>query len=127
MDSKNQLFYFCICIVVGFFVGLVYEPFAFLRQVVGYNRKKRRLLGVILDVLFPVIVALTCIFVQFILRFPSFRVYMWIGYALGYIIYLKILRRILAFLQKLCYNLLAKVLRKAKNKEKTLQMGGREL
>ena len=127
MDSKNQLFYFCICIVVGFFVGLVYEPFAFLRQVAGCNRKKRSPLGVIIDVLFPVIVALTCIFVQFILRFPSFRVYMWIGYALGYIIYLKILRRTLAFLQKLCYNLLAKVLRKAKNKEKTLQMGGREL
>lgn len=127
MDSKNQLFYFCVCIVVGFFVGLVYEPFAFLRQVAGCNCKKRSPLGVIFDVLFPVIVALTCIFVQFILRFPSFRVYMWIGYALGYIIYLKILRRTLAFLQKLCYNLLAKVLRKAKNKEKTFQMGGREL
>ena len=127
MDSKNQLFYFCVCIVVGFSVGLVYEPFAFLRQIAGCNRKKRRLLGVILDATFPIFFAIACVFAQFILRFPSFRAYMWIGYALGYIIYLKILRRILAFLQKLCYNHLAKVLRKAKNKEKTFQMGGREL
>ncbi len=123
MDSKNQLFYFCICIITGFAVGILYEVFVCFRLIFRCDKGKNKILGVILDVIYPVCVAALCIFTQFYLHFPAFRVYMWIGYAVGFTIYLKILRRILAFLQKTCYNKLAKVLRKAKNQEKTLQKG----
>ena len=123
MDSKDQLFYFCICIITGFAAGILYEPFACARKIFGCDKGKSKTLGVIIDVIFPVLVALFCILTQFIFRFPAFRVYMWIGYAFGYVIYLKILRRILAFCQNLCYNTLARVLRKANIKRKILQKG----
>ena len=125
MDSKNQLFYFCLCIVVGFLAGLPYEIVVLIRGVFRCGRGKNKVLGVVLDVIYPIFVSLICIFMQFILRFPAFRAYMWIGYAVGFIIYLKILRRILAFLQKLCYNKLAKVLRKVNIKKKSPKKGGR--
>ena len=125
MDSKNQLFYFCLCILVGFSGGLPYEIFVILRRVFRCERGKSKTLGVILDVIFPIFFAVICIFMQFILRFPNFRAYMWIGYAVGFIIYLKILRRILDFLQKTCYNMFAKVLRKVKIKKKLSKKGGR--
>ena len=120
MDSKNQFFYFCLSIAIGFTAGLPYEIFALLRQIFRCDTSKNKPISVILDVIYPLIFALICIFAQFIFRFPAFRAYIWIGYALGFIIYLKILRRTLAFLQKTCYNKLAKVLRKAKKREKTL-------
>ncbi|MBQ7913497.1 MAG: spore cortex biosynthesis protein YabQ [Clostridia bacterium] len=125
MDSKNQLLYFCLCILVGFLAGLPYEIFAFLRAIFRCDRGKNKTLSVLLDVLYPIFFALICVFMQFILRFPGFRAYMWIGYAVGFIIYLKILRRILAFLQKSCYNSLVKVLRKVNIKKKSPKKGGR--
>jgi hypothetical protein len=123
MDSKNQLFYLCICIVVGFAAGILYEAFVCFRLIFRCDKGKNKILGFLLDIIYPVCVAFFCVFMQFFLHFPAFRVYMWIGYAVGFTIYLKILRRTLAFLQKTCYNKLAKVLRKAKIKRKTLQKG----
>ena len=125
MDSKNQFFYFCLCIITGFLAGIPYEIFVLLRQAFRCDRGKNKALNIILDLIYPVFFAIFCVFMQFILHFPALRVYMWAGYALGFIIYLKILRRILAFLQKLCYNNLAKVLRKAKIKKKLSKKGGR--
>ena len=123
MDSKDQLFYFCLCIVTGFCAGIFYEVFVLLRYIFRCDKGKNKIFGVLLDMIYPCGVAILCIFTQFHLHLPAFRVYIWIGYAVGFIIYLKILRRILAFLQKMCYNMLAKVLRKAKIKRKTLQKG----
>ena len=123
MDSKNQLFYFCICLITGFAVGILYEVFVCFRLIFRCDKGKNTILSVVLDVMYSVCVAVLCVFMQFFLHFPAFRVYMWIGYAVGFTIYLKILRRTLAFLQKTCYNKFAKVLRKAKIKRKTLQKG----
>ena len=125
MDSKNQLFYFCLCILVGFLSGLSYELVVLLRGIFRCERGKNKIIGVVLDVIYPIFVAFVCVFMQFILHFPAFRGYMWIGYAVGFIIYLKILRRILAFLQKMCYNMLARVLRKVIIKKKSPKKGGR--
>ncbi len=68
--------------------------------------------------MFFLIVAILCISITFLLDFPSLRVYMIIGYAIGGIIYLKTLRRIVAFFEKVCYNKIIKLIRKAKNKKK---------
>lgn len=123
MDSKHQFIYFCLCVVVGFVGGILYENFAFLKKFLRFPRGKKVLDGV-LDVTFCGCFALLCTFSAFWLGFPSFRFYMWIGYALGFLIYLKTLRRIVAFLQKVCYNVLCKIAKRAKSKKKLSKNGG---
>ena len=116
--DKNQLFYFCLCILVGFAGGLPYEIFVILRRVFRCERGKSKTLGVILDVIFPIFFAVICVFMQFILRFPNFRAYMWIGYAAGWIIYLKTLRKLVAFFKKICYNQVSKLIKSFKKVRK---------
>ncbi len=123
MDAKNQFVYFCLCLVVGFFGGIVYEKFAFLRRVFRCHKGKKHVLGAIIDATFCVCFAFICVFSAFWLRFPAFRAYMWIGYALGFLIYLKTLRKMVAFLQKVCYNLFHKTVKRAKNKKKLSKTG----
>ena len=126
MDSKNQFLVFCLCALVGFCGGLLYEPFAILRLPVGQERKGAKPFVITLDILYFLAFAFLCVYTAYRFRFPDFRIYMWIGYLLGGIIYLKTLRRILAFLEELCYNKLRKVLVKAKRKKKLSKIGGKE-
>ena len=104
MDTQNQLAVFALSLAVGFVGGMVYEPFAFLRLLFGCHNGKNAKIGAVIDLLFWLSFALVSIACAFYLRFPSFRLYMWIGYAVGGIIYLKSLRRIVAFFENLCYN-----------------------
>lgn len=120
MDTQNQFFVFLLCICVGFLGGILYEPFALARLVLGCERGKSKPLGVALDVLYWLCFALLTVLAAFVFRFPEFRTYMWIGYALGGIIYAKTLRKIVAFLENMCYNKIIKVIKKAKKKEKNL-------
>ena len=123
MDSKGQFGIFCLCIAVGFVGGILYEFFVLLRAIFGCGRGKNKALGVVLDMAFFVVGAGLCTYCAYRFRFPDLRAYMWIGYAVGYIIYLKTLRRILAFLQKVCYNKAIEVVKKAKMKKKLSKMG----
>ena len=118
MDAKNQFAYFFLSIAVGFCGGLIYEIFAVLRFVFGCEHKKRKTVGIILDLIFGTAFASFAIYTAFLLKFPSFREYMCIGYILGGIIYAKTLRRILAFYEKVCYNILARMVKRQKSKEK---------
>lgn len=127
MDSKNQFTVFCICVGIGFIGGIVYEIFAFIRFLFGCDRGKNKILGGVLDCLFFVAFAVVCIYAAFAFRFPSFRVYIWIGYAVGGIFYAKSFRRIVAFLEKVCYNKLIKVQKRRKDKKKLSQNGGAEI
>ncbi len=103
MWITTQYKVFGICLLSGFLGGLLYEPFAFFRLLFGKKAKNK---GVYFatDMLFWTVFSLFYIFVSVAFKFPSFRVYMWCGYALGGILYLKSLHRILAFLQNMCYN-----------------------
>ncbi len=116
MDSQNQFGVFCCSVAVGFVGGLLYELFAFFRFLFGCDRGKNRLLGGIFDLLFCICFAIFCVFASYILHFPAFRAYIWLGFALGMGLYLKTLRRMVAFLQKVCYN----TGRKLVGKKKTL-------
>ena len=118
MDSKNQFFVFCISVVAGFLGGLLYEPFACLRLLLQCEKGKRKAVSVALDICFLLLYAGFYIATAYLFHFPSFRVYMWIGYAGGGIIYSKILRRILDFCQKVCYNGSTKLLSRAKSRKK---------
>lgn len=120
MDTQNQFSVFLLCICVGLLGGILYEPFALTRLVLGCERGKSKPFGVALDVLYWLCFALLTVLAAFVFRFPEFRTYMWIGYALGGIIYAKTLRKIVAFLENMCYNKIIKVIKKAKKKEKNL-------
>ena len=116
MDTQNQFLIFCFCILIGFTGGIIYEIFSIIRLILRVDRKKIKILSVTLDLLFCLIFAIFCVFAAYLLYFPAFRIYMWIGYLCGLCIYLKILHRILAFLEKLCYNVLNKMLKWQKSK-----------
>ena len=124
MYSKNQFIVFCLCIAVGFFGGILYEIFAFFRWIFGCERGKNKILGGILDLLFFLCFAIFCVISTFSLSFSGFRVYFWLGFALGGALYSKSLRRILAFLENVCYNVLRKIVNKAKSKKKLSKNGG---
>ena len=117
MDTANQLLIFCLCVLVGFVGGVVYEVFSILRLLLKCERGKNKPLGIVLDLLFCGLFAGLCVVSAYYLHFPAFRIYMWIGYLCGFYIYLKILHRILAFLEKLCYNAITKIVKRHKRKK----------
>lgn len=119
MDSQNQFYIFWLCVAVGFCGGLLYEFFAFIRMLFRQG-KGERIAAFLCDAAFFIAFAAFAVFAAVVLRFPTFRVYMWLGYALGGIIYLKTLRRIVAFLENVCYNV---VRQKAKSKKKLFEKG----
>jgi hypothetical protein len=127
MDSKSQFSVFCFCIAVGFVGGVLYEIFAFCRLIFGCHRGKNRILGGVVDVLFFICLAIFCVISSFLLHFSGFRAYMWLGFALGGIGYAKTLRRILAFLENMCYNVIYKMVIKAKSKKKLSKLGDKDI
>ena len=121
MDTKNQFTFFLLSVVIGLVGGLLYELFAIVRFLFRRNCGKGKILGIVIDVIFCISFAILGIFLSFHLHFPDFRVYMWIGWLLGGVIYSRILHKMVAFCKKVCYNVLVKIVAKAKSKEKTLQ------
>ena len=121
MDSKNQFTFFCLCLCIGFIGAVLYEFFALFRLLFGCDRGKNAVLGIVLDLIFCACFACFCVFGAFWLKFPDFRVYMPVGYAVGGILYSKTLRRIVAIFEKVCYNRITKLVRKARKHEKTLK------
>ncbi len=104
---------------MGFIGGLLYEAFSLL-SLPFCRGGKRKWLRAILDVVFWLSFAAFCIACSYLLKFPSFRVYMWIGCFCGGILYLKSVRRIVAFFEKICYNKLVKIRKRHNNKGKNL-------
>lgn len=126
-DTGNQFTVFALCIAVGFCLGILYEPFGVLRTAFGCRRGKNKAVATALDMLFGVCCAIVCVGTAYSFKFPSFRVYTWLGYAVGGIIYLKSLHKIIAFLENLCYNRITERVRKAKEKKKLLKQEGEKV
>ena len=124
MDTGNQFAVFGLCVGVGFLGGVLYEAFALVRFLLGCPRGKNKILGGALDIAFFLSFAVVCVWASYAFRFPDFRAYTWLGYALGGILYLKTLHEIVAFFEKVCYNSITKLIKKAKNREKTLSKRG---
>ena len=127
MDSKNQFYIFCLCLAIGFVGGLLYEPFSFIRKVFKKQTRLCQSIRFIADILYCLTCTVFCIFSAFWLHFPNFRLYMILGYAIGLIIYSKILHRTLAIFEKVCYNIIVKVAKKAKIKKKLSKRGGNNI
>ena len=117
MDSVGQFSVFMHCVLFGYCGGLLYEVFALFRLLFGCE-KRENIIGILLDVAFFAIFAVGCVYFSFLRKLPTQRIYMWIGYALGGVLYSKTLRRILAFFEKVCYNSIARVVKRAKIEKK---------
>lgn len=120
MDTANQFLIFALCVGVGYCGGVIYEAFCFLRVCFGVRENRRKRIGAVLDISFFVALTVWVVFCSYVFTFPSFRVYMWTGYLLGGIIYLKTLHKIIAFFEIMWYNSIKKLINKARNQEKTL-------
>ena len=127
MDARGQFFCFCLCVLIGFVGGIAYEPFSIARMLLGCRRGKNKLIEIFLDIVFFSVLAGISIYAGYICKFPAFRVYTWIGYALGITIYLIFFHRILAFFENLCYNKLIKAIEKARKKKKLSKMGEKKV
>ena len=121
MNGQNQFLIFCYCVAIGFIGGLLYEIFSVFRAILGCRKEKNKILGGCIDCLFCLTFACFCVFASYLLHFPEIRVYMYIGYGIGGIIYLKTLRRIVAIFKKVCYNVVTKIVKIGKKQEKTLE------
>lgn len=109
MDAANQIFVFLVCVLTGVASGVVYEVFYILRKLFPSA------FSIAFDVAFFLVFAGMSIFASVLFTFPNFRVYMYLGNALGLILYLKSIHLIVAFLWKLCYNKARKVLKRRKS------------
>lgn len=119
MDSQNQFSIFCLCVLAGIVGGIGYEIFALIRLLLGCEQGKNKWLGALIDVLYYILLSVFYIFVAYLLHFPSFRVYTWVGFALGGGLYLKSLRRMVAFVEKICYNKVRNIIKTKKKLSKT--------
>lgn len=119
MDAQNQFSVFLSCVAIGAVGGLACEPFMLLRVLFGCERGRYKFVGIFLDAAFFVVFTVWTVFAAYRLHFPNFRIYMWLGYALGGIIYSKTLRKIIAFFENMCYNKLIQWIKRAKKAEKT--------
>jgi hypothetical protein len=113
MDTLGQLERFFICAAVGIVGGVFYELCSLF--VFGKREKIRVSLRFVADVAFFAGFALLCVAVASWLRFPAFREYYYLGYAVGLLLYLKTFHKAVAFLKKTCYNSLKKLVNCVKN------------
>lgn len=102
MDTAGQLSRFGICLALGMLGGVLYELISLI--VFPKTGKVKNVLRCLADVLFFLAFAALCIFVLGSLRFPAFREYYYLAFALGLIIYLKTFHKAVAFLKNICYN-----------------------
>lgn len=107
--GEDQLRTFLLCVGTGFAGGFLYEVFFLFRLLFRCDKKKRAWLSIVIDVLFWICFSAGCVYASVYFRFPDLRVYRIVGYFLGFIIYLKILHRIVAFFEKVCYNNCVKI------------------
>ena len=103
MATQGQIFYFLTCVFFGFSGGFIWEFFSCF-TIVFHKEKAKRVAKIVTDVLFFVLFGGLCAWFGAYFSFPAPRAYMYVGYALGLIIYLKSMKILLAFLKKLCYN-----------------------
>ena len=121
MDTQNQVGYFLISVALGVLSGLLYEIFALLRWIFGCKKGKHPKIGFLLDCLFGIFLSVYYITATYFFHFPDLRLYMCLGLAIGFILYAKFLRIMLAFCRKVCYNGIVQMAKRAKSVKKLLK------
>ena len=115
MDTSGQLIKFFTCILLGFLAGIPYELLSLTDLLKGERLKSA--LHAITDIVFFIIFAVFCIGVFTALEFSSFREYHYFGLLLGGVLYLKTFHKAVAFLKRMCYNGIKKLVNCVKSRK----------
>jgi len=102
-----QLKDFLILLIIGFFVGILYGILNIFTQI-----KNRNILQIIIDIFFILIAFLIFILAINIINWGEFRLFLLVGYLLGFAIERIILGKIFAKLYKKVYTFIVKILKK---------------
>ena len=113
MQFVNEPLYAWYCLLIGFFGGVARGTFQlFLLPMRG--KKEEGGFTVAYEILFAFAFSIAFVAISSLLKFPEFRAYMAVLVVAGGIIYYKILRIIVAFFKKTCYNKINKKICKRK-------------
>ena len=113
----EQLKIFLSCLIIGFFGGIFHELFdGCVLPMKGGKWESRAWL--IYEIAFFSSFGIAFVAIQSILGFPDPRIYMYVGIFIGFWLYSKNLRIILAFFKKVCYNVTTKKFCKRENSQK---------
>ena len=110
MNGADQFYIFLVCAVFGVLSGVIYD--VIYCAVLPFKRQWVKIAG---DLLFSAIFIALYIFLSLLFSFPAFRLYMFLGCAVGFYLYLKSFHKIVAFLAAKVYN---KVQQKFTSKKK---------
>ena len=99
MNGADQFYIFLVCAVYGVFSGVIYD--VIYCAVIPFKKSWVKIAG---DLLFSAIFIALYIFLSLLFSFPAFRLYMFLGCAVGFYLYLKSFHKIVAFFALKVYN-----------------------
>ena len=99
MNGADQFYIFLVCAVYGVFSGVIYD--VIYCAVLPFKKGWVKIAG---DLLFSAIFILLYLFLSLLFSFPAFRLYMFLGCAVGFYLYLKSFHKIVAFFALKVYN-----------------------
>ena len=120
MATQGQFLYFFATVFFGFLGGFIWQAISLIR-LPFCAKKAEKFVKIGADILFFMVFGGICCLLAAQFCFPDHRLYMYVGYALGLLIYSKTLKNLLDFLKKVCYNTintLSKRICKARKKGK---------
>ncbi|MDE6411097.1 MAG: spore cortex biosynthesis protein YabQ [Clostridia bacterium] len=99
MNGADQFYIFLVCAAFGIFSGVIYD--VFYCATLPFKKSWVKIAG---DFAFSLIFILLYVFVSLMFSFPAFRLYMFLGCAFGFYLYLKSFHKIVAFSAAKVYN-----------------------
>lgn len=89
-----QIFMFSITLYGGLLIGLLYDVY----RAINGNRRTKTLITSLWDILFLLGIFLVVIYIVFSSNFGDLRAYVFIGFIVGFFLYVKIIGRIFEFI-----------------------------
>lgn len=117
MVWAEQLKIFLLCLISGFLGGVFHELFSGFVFPIKKDKWESRA-WFAYEIVFFSSFGVAFVAIQSIFGFPDPRAYMYAGIFVGFWLYSKNLRIILAFFKKVCYNITTKIFCKRKNSQK---------
>ena len=99
MNGADQFYIFLVCVTCGIASGVFYD--VMYCAVLPFKKQWVKITG---EILFSVLFTVFYLFVSLLFGFPAFRIYMFLGCAAGFYLYLKSFHKIVAFFANKVYN-----------------------
>ena len=99
MNGADQFYIFLVCALYGVISGVIYD--VIYCAVLPFKKSWVKITG---DLVFSAIFIALYLFLSLLFSFPAFRLYMFLGCAVGFYLYLKSFHKIVAFLAAKVYN-----------------------